>query len=358
MSIYDLLTEHAISVRDISKQYQISNSTLAETFSRPVDTWPVKILRATAEQLELPVDDLIDKMVTNEQPLTPFIKWVGGKRQLLGKIDELLPSHYNTYFEPFLGGGAVLLHLKPNRAVVNDLNEELTNTWRTVKENTQELRELLRVHQGNNSKEYFLDLRSVDRDGRIEKFSNIERAARFIYLNKTAFNGMWRVNSKGQHNVPYGKYKNPKIDNEMIQLVADYLNSNDITIKTGDYRDSLATATRGDFVYFDSPYDVVSKTAAFTSYTADGFNKDDQEILRDVYASLTAKGVKVMESNADTEYINELYLNIPGVEIHKVSAKRMINSKGNKRGPVGELLITNYKTNKLDTQLELPIDIK
>lgn len=341
MTIYDILTEHNVTIREVSENYAISHSTLADAYSKPVDKWSVRILRATAEQLELPLDDLVEKL---KQPtkLQPFIKWVGGKRQLLAQIDKLLPTKYNTYFEPFIGGGALLLHLQPNKAVINDLNSELSNTWQIVQKNPVDLHAILRKHQENNSKEYFLDLRVTDRDGRLNDFSDVERAARFIYLNKTAFNGLWRVNSKGQHNVPYGKYKNPLIDNPIIDSVSNYLQSSDVKILNTDYQDALQSAKKGDFVYIDSPYDVVSETALFTSYNAGGFGRDEQVRLRDEIAMLTMDGVQVMASNADTPFINEIYAEIPGITIHKITAKRTINSKADKRGPVGEVLITNY----------------
>jgi DNA adenine methylase len=342
MTVYDMLTEHAITVREISAKYDIPNSTLAENYSRPVDTWSVKVLRATAEQLELPLDEFVEQLTESDKKLSPFIKWVGGKRQLLAELDKYIPNEYGTYYEPFIGGGAVLLHLKPASAVVNDLNWELVNTWQQVAEHPDELRSILRQHKEKNSKEYYLSIREADRNGELLKYSGVERAARFIYLNKTAFNGMWRVNKKGQHNVPYGKYKNPKIDSDAITDVANYLQHSHVQIKCGDYRESLKNAKRGDFVYLDSPYDTVSKTASFTSYTSEGFGKDDQEALRDVYAELTRKGVMVLESNADTEYINELYSEVPGAVLHKVMAKRAINSKGDKRGPVGEVIISNF----------------
>lgn len=341
MSIYDILEQHNLTIRDVSANYKISTSTLSDNYRRPVDSWSVGVLRATAEQLELPLDKLVVELEKKKQ-LRPFIKWVGGKRQLLSSIDELVPQKFNTYFEPFLGGGAVLLHLQPKNAVINDFNGELINAWKQVRDDTVELQKLLTIHQEQNTKEYYLDLRLADRDGRIDSFTATERAARFIYMIKVGFNGLWRENRAGQNNVPYGKYKNPKINDPIIPEVADYLNEANVEMMNGDYRLALKAAKDGDFVYIDSPYDTVSSTANFTSYTSDGFSKKDQEELRDTFAELTAKGVMVLASNADTEFIRQIYGEVAGARLHEVKARRAINSKGNKRGPVGELLISNY----------------
>jgi DNA adenine methylase len=341
MNIYDLLAQHSLTIRDVSEKYEISRSTLSDVFRRPVDTWSVGVLRATASQLDLGLDELVVELERKKE-LRPFIKWVGGKRQLLSAIDELVPEHYNRYFEPFLGGGALLLHLQPKDAVINDFNSELINAWEQVRDDTSALQHILTQHQENNSKEYYLDLRLADRDGRIDGFTDTERAARFIYMIKVGFNGLWRENKAGQNNVPYGKYKNPTINDPIIPEVAKYLNEAKIKMMTGDYHLALKSAKRGDFVYLDSPYDVVSSTASFTGYTADGFSHDDQSELARVYADLTKKGVMVLASNSDTDFVNDIYGNIEGVTLHKVSARRSINSNAKKRGPVGEVLITNY----------------
>ncbi|WP_462399126.1 DNA adenine methylase [Lacticaseibacillus pantheris] len=341
--VKSLLSEHNLTVREIGAEYKVAPSTLSDIYNRDVDYWPVWALRETAEQLELSLDVLVDRLNQPKANLRPFIKWVGGKRQLLSEIDRRLPQHYNTYFEPFLGGGAVLLHLQPSHAVINDYNTELVNAWRAVRDKPELLLKILEQYARNNSKEFYLNLRAADRDGRIDSFSEVERAARFVYLNKTGFNGLWRVNKAGQNNVPYGKYINPRIKDPIINEVGQYLKEYQVTISAGDYRKALKTAAQEDFVYLDSPYDVVSKTSSFTGYTANGFGSDEQVQLRDEYVRLSQMGVQVMESNADTEMINRLYTNIPGVKISHIKAKRAINSKGDKRGPVGEVLITNYQ---------------
>lgn len=343
VDIHEIIKQRGLSARDISKKYKIPVNTLSESYNKQVNDWSVKTFRATADAVQLSLDGLVSELEKPET-LHPFIKWVGGKRQLLASIHELLPRRFNTYYEPFLGGGAVLLNLQPKHAVVGDFNDELMNTWTVVRDQTSELLDLLDQYKKNNSKEFYLDLRMADRDGRIQQFSNLQRAARFIYMNKTGFNGLWRVNRKGQNNVPYGKYTNPKIADPIIKSVGDYLRNAQVDMHSGDYRDTLASVKKDDFVYFDSPYDVVSPTSSFTSYTKEDFNNKDQVELRDSFVQLKNKGVLVMESNADTPSIRKLYGNIDGVYLNVVHANRAINSVGSKRGKVNELIITSYKT--------------
>ena len=275
---------------------------------------------------------------------SPVVKWVGGKRQLLERLMPLFPETYTTYCEPFIGGGAVLFSMQPKRAIINDYNHELINVYRVVRDNLDELLELLYIHQANNSSEYYYEVRAWDRDEYLNKMTNIEKAARIIYLNKTCYNGLYRVNSAGQFNSPYGRYKNPKIlDVELINDISKYLNENEITILNGDFEKCVESAKTGDFVYFDPPYAPVSATSAFTSYTHEGFGTEEQIRLRDVFVDLTQKGVKVMLSNSDVGAIRELYDNIEGVNITVVNATRMINSDASKRGKINELIIRNYK---------------
>ncbi|AQW22308.1 DNA methyltransferase [Lentilactobacillus curieae] len=279
--------------------------------------------------------------LSKSEVLTPFIKWVGGKRQIVRFLKEYAPSHYSTYYEPFIGGGALLLSLQPERAVINDWNEELVNVWKVVKDFPNDLIKLLEVHKKNNSKDYYLNLRSADRDGRIAEMTPVERAARFIFMNKTGFNGLWRVNSKGQNNVPYGRYSNPKIISPSLEKVSSYLNENDVKITSGDYRAAVSEAVSNDFVYFDPPYIPVSPTSSFTSYTSNGFGLLQQEQLRDTAIELHNRGVKVMLSNADVPLIEELYSDSI-FTINRVQASRAINSKGSGRGKVDEVIITTY----------------
>lgn len=341
MKVQELLTEHNLSVKDISKDQDIPYTTLQSAVKRPVKSWSVAVLQAIAKELNMGEEKLINLLDISD-PLTPFIKWVGGKRQLLHDINSIMPSHFNRYFEPFVGGGAVFLNLTPQHATINDFNPELVNTWQVVQTAPQQLLETLRIHQENNSKDYYLNLRSADRDGRLQKMTAVERAARFIYMNKTGFNGLWRVNQKGQNNVPYGRYKNPKIYDDRIETVADYLQNNDIEILNGDYRDAVKGAKQDDFVYFDPPYIPVNLTSSFTSYTENGFGLQQQTELRDVFAELTQRGVQVMLSNSDVPLIEELYGSLENTQIRHVTARRTINSVASKRGKVGEVLITNY----------------
>ena len=204
--------------------------------------------------------------------LQPFTKWTGGKRQLLGELRSYMPENYNRYFEPFVGGGALFFDLAPEQAVINDFNEELINAYRQIKDKPVDLIDLLLGHKENNSKDYYLELRAADRDGRLASMTDVERAARILYMLRVDFNGLYRVNSKNQFNVPYGRYKNPKIvDVDLIHQISGYLNENDIEILQTDFADAVAGAQTGDFVYFDPPYIPLNETSSFTSYTHEGF---------------------------------------------------------------------------------------
>ncbi|MGQ5708926.1 DNA adenine methylase [Lactobacillus sp. PSON] len=277
----------------------------------------------------------------NKNMLKPVIKWVGGKRQLLPKLMEFKPKTYNRYFEPFIGGGALLFALQPKSFVINDQNADLINMYSVVKNNPIELLKLLNEHQKNNKKEYYLAIRALDRD--MSKFitlTDVQRAARLIYMLKVDFNGLYRVNKKGQFNVPYGRYKNPKIaDSDNINEVSNFLNATHNKIMNVDFEKAVMDAKENDFIYFDPPYIPLTETSDFTSYTSNGFNIKDQERLRDTFFNLSKKGVKVMLSNSDTPTTRELYAS---ANLHEVQASRAINSVASKRGKVGELIITNY----------------
>ena len=279
-------------------------------------------------------------MATTRVKLKPFTKWTGGKRQLLPELIDLMPKQFNRYYEPFIGGGALLFELAPGKATINDYNTDLILTYREIRDNVKELIEILKIHQKNNTKDYYLDLRATDRDGRIEKMTDTEKAARLLYMLRVNFNGLYRVNLKNQFNVPYGRYKNPKIVDEILLYdISRYLNSNDIDILEGDFEKAISTANYGDFVYFDPPYAPISSTSSFTSYTDEGFDETDQIRLRDVFIELSNRGANVMLSNSDVELIHELYSNIPNIDIRVVKANRMINSKASKRGQINELII-------------------
>ncbi|WP_346199748.1 DNA adenine methylase [Caldifermentibacillus hisashii] len=280
--------------------------------------------------------------ITKSRVIQPFLKWAGGKRQLLPEIRKYIPKRMGTYYEPFLGGGAVLFDLQPKKAVINDINSELINTYLVIKNNVAELIEDLRKHE--NTSDYYYKIRDLDRDkNRFSKLSDVEKASRLIYLNKTCFNGLFRVNSQGQFNVPFGRYKNPNIVNEFVlRAVSHYLNNNEVKILNGDFADAVSSAKKGDFVYFDSPYDPVSETASFTGYTLGGFNKDEQIRLRDLFVDLDKRGCKVLLSNSATEFIKDLYKDY---HIEIVSATRNINSIATKRGKIDEVLVMNYEQN-------------
>lgn len=272
--------------------------------------------------------------------LQPFTKWTGGKRQLLGELRSYMPENYNRYFEPFVGGGALFFDLAPEQAVINDFNEELINAYRQIKDKPVDLIDLLLGHKENNSKDYYLELRAADRDGRLASMTDVERAARIIYMLRVDFNGLYRVNSKNQFNVPYGRYKNPKIvDVDLIHQISGYLNENDIEILQTDFADAVAGAQTGDFVYFDPPYIPLNETSSFTSYTHEGFSYEEQVRLRDTFKELTDRGVYVMLSNSSSPLVEELYQDF---NVHFVEAQRTNGAKSSSRGKISEIIVTNY----------------
>jgi len=265
----------------------------------------------------------------------PFVKWAGGKRQLIDILLANLPSEYNTYIEPFVGGGALLFEVLPQNAIINDINFELINTYRVIKHYVDELIKDLKKHK--NEKEYYYKLRALNPDD----LSLVERASRFIFLNKTCFNGLYRENKKGQFNVPFGRYKNPKIlDEENLRAVSEYLNTANIKIYNTDYKNICKLAKEGDFIYFDPPYYPLTKTASFTKYSKYDFTERDQIELYKIFKELDKRGCYLMLSNSNTEFIKELY---KGYEILEIEAIRAINSKGSKRKKAKiEILVKNY----------------
>jgi DNA adenine methylase len=271
-----------------------------------------------------------------QQETYPIVKWVGGKRQLMFELLKNMPENYNRYFEPFIGGGALFFELQPENAYISDMNEELINLYKVVRDNVEELITDLQKH--DISKEYFMEIRNIDRTEEYQNWSNIQKASRFIYLNRTCFNGMYRVNSKGEFNVPFGHYKNPRIldENNLINC-SNLLQRTEI--KHADFSEILKKVKKGDFVYFDPPYVPLSETSSFTSYTKDGFDMDMQLSLRDVCDELDSMGVKFLLSNSDTQFVNELYENY---NIKKVFASRQINANADGRGKITEVLVRNY----------------
>ncbi len=270
----------------------------------------------------------------------PFLKWAGGKRQLLPEIRKFIPLEYTTYYEPFIGGGAVLLDLQPNKAVINDINKELINLYQIIKDNVDALIEELKKFK--NEKDSFYEIRELDRDKeKYGELTSVQRASRIIYLNKTCYNGLFRVNRAGEFNTPFGNYKNPNIVNEItLKAVSTYFNKANLTFFCTDFEEALKRAGKGSFVYLDPPYDPVSDTASFTGYDRGGFNKSEQTRLKVICDKLNERGAKFLLSNSSTEFINELY---KGYKIETIQAKRSINSNPDKRGEIDEVLVRNYE---------------
>lgn len=275
----------------------------------------------------------------------PFVKWAGGKRQIIDKLKQYVPDEFNTYYEPFIGGGALLFELSPKRAVINDSNKELMNVFECIKDEKKfELmcREL-NHYEVEHCEEFYYHMRNLDRDKqKYYKLADYKKAARTIYLNKACFNGLYRVNSKNEFNVPFGKkIKVNTYEGQNLGIICGYLNYNDIKILSTDFEEAVKDAKKGDFIYFDPPYD--SDTKTFNSYTEEGFGKEEQIRLARVYKELSDKGCYVMLSNHNTSLINELYKDF---NKYVIEAKRNINSNGNKRGFVEEVIITNYENKR------------
>lgn len=266
----------------------------------------------------------------------PFLKWAGGKTQLLPHLMHRIPNSFNRYIEPFLGGGALFFALQPRLALLADCNQELINCYHVVRTEVESLIEELQGYRYD--KDMYYAVRELDRGPDFGKLSRVKRAARLIYLNKTCFNGLYRVNSKGFFNVPFGTYTDPTIvDAENLRACSRALQKT--VIQSGNFEQVPEIADTGDFVYFDPPYAPSSDTADFTSYSKDGFDDSAQEMLLLICLQLNQKGVKWMVSNSNTTLIQELYR---GFKIEPVGAMRAINSKGSKRGTVVELLIRNF----------------
>lgn len=267
----------------------------------------------------------------------PFLKWAGGKGKVLSQFVPYFPP-FSTYYEPFLGGGAVFfyLHSAPSKlhsAYLMDINDELINVYRCIRDQVEGVIEHLTIHQRNHCHTYYYTLRGTVPDGRLA------RAARFLYLNKTCFNGLYRENLKGQFNVPIGRYKNPKIcPSERLRAASLALQPVNIEVSPFELVLELAH-TPHDFVYFDPPYYPISTTSSFTGYSRYSFREEDQVRLKDTFSILASRGVKVMLSNSDCPFIRDLYREFP---IHTVLAARAINSKAKKRGKITEVLVTSY----------------
>ncbi|MBA7640705.1 Modification methylase DpnIIA [subsurface metagenome] len=273
----------------------------------------------------------------------PFVKWVGGKKQLLPKFERLYSPKYNNYFEPFIGGGAVFLYLTPPKAYLNDVNKALIWAYKNIKKNPTGIINLLKALQkdyykksGRERENFYYSVR--------EEYNNLsdaslKKSARLIFLNKTCYNGMYRENSEGKFNVPFGRYKRPRILDEenLLALSATLKNT---TLTSMDFEKAVEKAKRGDFVYFDPPYYPLSKTASFTSYSENGFLEKEQIRLKKTFANLDRKGVFVMLSNSYTNFIRNLYKDYKQIV---VTANRAINCKAEGRGKIRELVILNYQ---------------
>jgi len=323
-----------------------------------------------------------EKKVNINIPAKPFLKWVGGKTQLLPELTARIPRNFSRYFEPFIGGGALFFRLLPEQSVLIDINEELTNTYKVIRDQTEEL--IIDLKQHVYEKDYYYQIRNIDRTNEYKSWSAVRRASRLIYLNKSCFNGLYRVNSKGEFNTPMGRYKNPKIVDEtnlracskalqkaqiitgsFLEVEKDAISEVSYgqlpgrgnprkfatsavspTSKTSvsaalpsDISASVAKITSSDFVYFDPPYAPLNATSNFTGYSRNGFDQDMHLCLRNLCSCLDARGIRFMVSNSSAPLILDLYQDY---KIEFVYATRAINSKGHKRGKIPEVLITNY----------------
>lgn len=275
--------------------------------------------------------------------LQPVLKWAGGKRQLLPQLEKFFPKKFTTYYEPFIGGGAVLFHLQPTKAVINDFNEDLINCYICIKDNLDELIEKLKYYETKNDSDSYYEIRAIDRTEEYKNWSSVERAARLIYLNRTCYNGLFRMNSAGQFNSPFGSYKNPCICNEpVLRAINKYFNENEIEFRTGDFYDACIDAPKGSFIYLDPPYDQYDEQVNFVGYTKNGFSRDDQQRLKNMCDELIERGCYIMVSNSKTPFIVDLYSDTTKYityMINTVNARRNINSNAQKRGEVEEVLI-------------------
>lgn len=265
-------------------------------------------------------------------PAKPFLKWVGGKRQVMPHLLAALPKKFNRYFEPFVGGGALFFELQPAQAYLWDSNAELIDTYIVLRDDVEGVIRHLKKHV--YSKEHYYHVRSRETN----RLSPAGRAARMIYLNRTGYNGLYRVNSKGQFNVPFGRYNNPLICNkEKLRIVSDCLTN--VDLQTASFERVLSVAQKGDFIYLDPPYIPLSKTSNFVAYQKIGFGMDNQESLANVFEQLHNRGCCLMLSNSDVPWMKRRYGQF---NIKRISATRNVNSKASQRGKVGELIVTNY----------------
>lgn len=270
----------------------------------------------------------------------PFVKWAGGKKQLLGRLKERMPDTYGRYYEPFIGGGALLFEIQPQNAVINDVNEQLLNVYKQLKSNSEAVISAIKdLDNVECNKEIYLEMREAYNRKILRHELDVDCAALTIWINKHCFNGLYRVNQKGLFNVPYNnKVNGTSMSEDNLRDIGKYLRENDVDIRKGDFEVACSDVTTGDFVYFDSPYIPISETANFTDYTKDGFTYEDHCRLAALFKRLDDLGVKLMLSNHNVDLVYELY---DGFNIEVVPVKRAINRDPSKR--VGkEVIITNY----------------
>ncbi len=338
--IKELRIEQTISQARLSLLTGIERAQISR-----IEQGKVNVTLETIDKLSNALKVSLVELLTfnNKYDVKPFVKWAGGKTQLLEKLKKYMPSNYNDYYEPFVGGGAFFFALTPKVAYINDTNAELLCVYRCLKskENTDKMIEELIKHEDKHSEEYYYKVREMDRQQDFDKLPIYIRAARLIYLNKACFNGLYRVNAKGFFNVPSGKKEKViAFDRNNLNNLRRYFQECVIHINECDFEKAVKSAKKGDFVYFDPPYDVLPNKNGFVDYSKEGFGKNEQARLSKVFKKLDSKGVYVMLSNHNTEYINELY---SGFNIRVVEARRMINSDPSGRGNVAEVIITNYK---------------
>lgn len=275
-----------------------------------------------------------------ENPMRPVLKWAGGKTQLLDAISARMPTVYNDYYEPFIGGGSVLLFLRPEKAYINDTNEQLINLYIQIRDNAESVIEVVtELDSSSCDKEMYYRIRERYNTKITSNELDFECAALMIWINKHCFNGLYRVNGKGTFNVPYNnRIAGNSIDDVNLMRISEYLRGAEVQISCSDFEDACKNVKENDFVYFDSPYVPQSETADFTDYTKDGFSLRDHERLADLFRRLDRIGAKVMLSNNDVQLVHELY---SGYEIQHLDVRRMINSNASHRKG-REVLITNY----------------
>ena len=284
--------------------------------------------------------------------MRPFLKWAGGKRQLLPYIKEYINEDALNgvkFYEPFIGGGSLFFHLQHGDSIINDFNAEIVNCYKVIKTAPKKLIKQLKVHQENHCKEYIYKIRSMDRTGEIDNMTNVEKAARTIYLNRTCYNGLYRVNLAGQFNTPMGRYANPLIcDEENILEISKFLKENKTTIRCCDFAEAVKDAKEGDWVYFDPPYDY--EGSGFVGYVKEGFSHADLERLKDTCDELISKGCQVLVSNNDTKFVRKIFSSDNYEIVYEtkvIKANRNINSKRSKRKKVDEVLIHGRPVNKI-----------